>query len=186
MSENTPQSTDATATESGSSPEATEHDASYWQAEAEKWKAQSRKNEAAKKDNAAKLKEYEEWKASQLSEHERDVADARQAGAAEVRAEFSAKLARTAFKAAADGRLGDPDKVLSRIDVMQFLTEDGDVDSDAISEFLDGIAPAKPEEAEQQRPTGLFGDIQGTRSGGHLPLNGDPLLDRVNQILGNR
>jgi hypothetical protein len=180
MSENT----EATeSTETGTTPEGTGTDATDWQAEAEKWKAQSRKNEADKKENAKKLKEYDAWKESQLSENERAVMAAREEGAASVRAEFSAKLAATAFKSAAAGRLADPEKVLARVDVAQFLTDSGDPDEEAIADFIDSIAPAKADTETPAPASGLF-QAQGAR-GDHLPLNGDPLLNKIKNMIGS-
>lgn len=186
MSTPTPDPAQTTG-DTGSSPEATEKDAAYWQAEAEKWKANSRKNEADKKANASKIKEYEDWKASQLSEHEKALNDAREEGASAVRAEYAAKLAESAFKGAAKGRIADVDSVLSKLNVAQFLTDSGDVDESAITAFIDAIAPVQPESTQQPQTdpmAGLFQAQGAVSQSNALPLNGDPLLQRVNQILG--
>lgn len=156
------------------------------QAEVGKWKALSRKNEDKAKATAKDLKAFEDWKASQLSDSERAIEEAKAAARAEVVAEYSGKLARTAFLGAAAGRLENAYAVLSRLDVAQFLCDDGEVDQNAIAEFLDSIAPAAkaPETPAAPQPNGLF---QGTRSeagGDHLALNGDPILNKVNSILG--
>lgn len=47
-----------------------------WQAEAEKWKALARKHEQREKENAEKAKEYDTFKASQMSELEKAQAEA--------------------------------------------------------------------------------------------------------------
>lgn len=177
MSEETTETTTATTTEAP--------DVEALKADVEKWKALSRKNEEKAKANAKDVKAFEDWKASQLSETERAIEEAKAAVRAEVAAEYGAKLARTAFLSAADGRLKDAKAVLSRIDVTQFLDADGEPDTKAIGEFLDGIAPA-PQEPEQQTPNeGLFQGARGDQ-GSALPLNGDPLLQKVMGIVGGR
>lgn len=47
-----------------------------WQAEAEKWKALARKHEQREKENAEKAKEYDSFKASQMTELEKVQAEA--------------------------------------------------------------------------------------------------------------
>lgn len=156
-------------------------------AELDKWKALSRKNEEKAKSNAKEMKAFEDWKASQLSETERAIEDAKASVRAEVAAEYGAKLARSAFVSAAEGRLTDPKAVLARIDVTQFLDADGEPDAKAIGEFLDSIAPAQKEQEPDQQPTfeGLFQGSRGDQ-GSALPLNGDPLLQKVMGIVGAR
>ncbi|MCR8576471.1 hypothetical protein [Streptomyces sp. Isolate_219] len=176
MSEETTETTTDTTTEAP--------DVEALKADVEKWKALSRKNEEKAKANAKDVKEFEAWKASQLSETERAIEDAKAAVRAEVAAEYGAKLARTAFLSAADGRLKDAKAVLSRVDVTQFLDADGEPDTKAIGEFLDGIAPAQQEQ-EQTPNEGLFQGARGDQ-GSALPLNGDPLLQKVMGILGTR
>lgn len=143
-----------------------------WKAEAEKWKALSRKNETDKKRHAAEIKEFEDWKQSQLSESEKAIESAKAA----VHAEYSVKFARTAFLAAAKGRVKDPESVAAGIDFQQFV-KDGNPDETKISAFLDGIAPVAP------TPVDFFPGIH-TPQGDTMALNGDPLLQKVNAALG--
>ncbi|WP_458085827.1 hypothetical protein [Streptomyces malaysiensis] len=170
----------------GTTPEGTdENTVEYWQAQAEKWKSLSRLNESKAKDNNAKLKEYDDWKASQLTENEKAVSAARDEGYNQGRAEMAGKVAEAAFRGVATGRLADVDSVLSKLNVSQFLTESGDVDSDAITKFIDSIAPKSADSAPTPPATpGLF-SAQGARpQTENLPLNGDPLLAKVQSILG--
>lgn len=131
-------------------------------AEAEKWKAQARKHEDRAKANATAAKELENLKLASMGETEKAV----EAGKAEARtaalAEVGGKLVAAEFKVAANGRI-DVDTLLSGLDTSKFLTEDGDPDTDAITAWVDKVAPA-----ENQAPAGFPPppDLgQGVRSG---------------------
>lgn len=174
-------SEETTETTSETTPEAPDVDA--LRADVEKWKSLSRKNEEKAKANAKDVKEFESWKASQLTETERAIEDAKATIRAEVAAEYGAKFARTAFLSAAKDRVANAEAVLSRIDVTQFLDADGEPDTKAIGEFLDSIAPAQQENTQQTSLEGLFQGARGDQ-GSALPLNGDPLLQQVMGILG--
>lgn len=152
-------------------------------ADVAKWKALSRQNEDKAKANAKVSKEFETWKASQLSESEKAIEDAKSSTRAEVAKEYGEKFARTAFLAAAKGRLEKPEEILKRVDVAQFLDDKGEPDEAAITEFLDSITPAVAPEV-QPTFTGLFQGQRGDQAGSALPLNGDPLLAKVMGILG--
>ena len=79
--------TDAPATEAPAQTETVD-----WQAEAEKWKAQARKNEERAKTNATAAKELETLRASTMTEQEKAVTEARDAGRLEAFAEASVEL----------------------------------------------------------------------------------------------
>jgi hypothetical protein len=176
MSENT-------APEAAQTPAEESTESVDYKAEAEKWKAMARKQESRAKENHAKLKEYEELKAAQMTETERAIAAARDEGAAAVRAEYASKLVSTTFRAAARGRVSDPDALLAGLDTARFLTEDGEPDEAAIGAFLDAVAPAK-EEAPQSPAPGLFDAAGARNTPSAMPLNGNPLLEQVMKLAG--
>lgn len=157
-----------------------------WKAEAEKAKALQRKWEDRAKANSNAAKELEELRKASMSDMEKALAEAKDAGRAEALALAGAKVARAEFKAALGDRL-DADgfeALMSGLDLAAFLNEDGDVDAEKIGAFADRITPRPAEQA-----SGFAGiDLgQGTRtSTSDMALNGDPILDTVKQKLGIR
>lgn len=106
------------------------------QAEVEKWKSLSRKNEQQAKSNLAAAKELEEIKKSQLSDQERLVAEAKEQAASEVRREFASKLVDAELKAQLNGRILDGGALLT-FEKSSFITEDGNIDSEAIQSWVE-------------------------------------------------
>lgn len=155
-------------------------EAKDWRAEAEKWQALARKNEDRAKANAAAAKELDEFRKAAMSDQERAVAEARAAGAAEVRAAFASRLVDAEVRAAAAGRPVDVDALLEGLDRSRFLTDDGEPDTKAIAAWVDRVAPV-PEAGEPSFP-----DLgQGVRpTPAALALNGDPLLKHLKDSLG--
>ena len=149
-------------------------------ADVEKWKTQSRKHEERAKQNATAARELEELRKASMTEQEKAVADARAQARAEAIAEISGQLVDARIEAAAAGRLA-PEQLatlLTSLNRASFLNEDGTVNADAVTAFVDGIAPSKPDTPPP------FPDLgQGARSG-PLPLNGDPLETALRQKIG--
>jgi hypothetical protein len=148
-------------------------------AEVEKWKAASRKHEDRAKANAKAAQELDEFRRQSMTDQEKAVADAVTAARAEAFAEVGTKVAAAELRAAAAGRMGDEqiEVLLEGLNLARFLGDTGDVDRDAVRTFVDSIAPA------DQQPT-RFDIGQGARSGGHKPLNGDPLLEDLRRVVG--
>lgn len=80
-----------------------------------------------------------------MTEQERLIAEARAAGKAEAADEHARALAAAEFRAAATGRLAEPDKALARLDLGK-LVKDGAPDKAAIAEAVADLAavPAAP------------------------------------------
>lgn len=114
-----------------------------WKAEAEKWQSLSRKHEERAKANAEAAKERDELRRKGMSDQEKAVDEAR----AEVRTstlrEVGGRLAKAEIRAAAAGRMAPAqlDALLDGVDVVAFLTDDGEVAADKVKKFIDGIAP---------------------------------------------
>ena len=105
----------------------------------EEWKKRAKEAEKQAKDQAARLKEYED----------RDKTDAeRQADAlkaATERAEQATRLAVSAkVEALAAGRFQDPLDAVEALRSGSYVTEDGAVDSEAITAALDDLLTRKP------------------------------------------
>lgn len=147
MSDDTTATTDETTDDTASATDAKATDekpatGSDSTAEVEKWKALSRKNEAKAKENATKAKEYDDLKASQMSEQEKAVSAAMAEGEAKARKEMGARLAKSEIKAAASGRGIDIDALLEGVDAGKFLGDDGEPDAESIKTWVDKVAPA--------------------------------------------
>lgn len=140
---------------------------------------------AQRKDAEQKAKQLEaelaEFRMSQMSEQEQAIEKARAEARAEALAEAGSSIAAAEFKAAASGRLDETQlaTLLEGLDAKAFLTDDGQVDSDRIKSFMDGIVPA----GEQRTTATDLG--QGARNES-AALNGDPLLRDLKSKLGIR
>ncbi|MFF9088645.1 hypothetical protein ACF1BE_19875 [Streptomyces sp. NPDC014991] len=139
--------------------------------EVEKWKAQARKHERRAKENAAAAKELERLRREGMSETEAAVAAAR----AEERRKGGERIARSAFLAAAKGRITDPAEVVEDINLARYVDDDGEVDDDAIAKLVDKLAPTKSgkddeedddqDERDTRRRRRPGGGYQGARNG---------------------
>lgn len=174
----------STTTESGTATEP--KTVEQLEAELEKWKTQSRKHEERAKANAVAATELEKVKRSAMTETEKAVAEAKDAGRAEARAEIGRELVAAKLEAVAAGRL-DEDQLaaaVEHLDLASFLDADHKVDAKKVGEFIDRLAP-KQEEGTQATRTRARDLGQGARGGSStMPLNGDPILASVKSKLG--
>jgi hypothetical protein len=127
------------------------------------WKHQARKHETMIKslgnidELRTKAGEYEALLNTTRTDQERAVAEARKTAAAEAtaaaRKQYGGLLVDAQITAATAGRLDDRQRstLLSGLDRSRFLTDTGEVNADALAEFVDGIAPAKPADLGQGR-----------------------------------
>lgn len=105
-------------------------------AEVDKWKSLSRKNEQQAKANLAAAKELEEIRKSQLTDTERLIEQTKTETAQSVRREFATKLVDAELKAHLNGRVLEGGSILS-FDKSAFITEDGDIDTQAIQSWVE-------------------------------------------------
>lgn len=125
---------------------------------------------SAQKEQIKELKtvrdELEKIKASQMSDAEKAIATAREEGKAEGKREatdmWSAQTVKSEFKAAFAGREFDVDTFLESANTSKFLTDDGQINSQAISELAEKLAP-KPETSTAY--------VQGNHRQTPIPLN---------------
>lgn len=106
------------------------------QAEVDKWKSLSRKNEQQAKANSAAAKELEDIRKSQLTDTEKLIEQTKSETAQSVRREFATKLIDAELKAHLNGRVIDSGALLS-FDKASFVTEDGNIDSEAIQSWVE-------------------------------------------------
>lgn len=127
-------------------------DADEWSTVVKQWKAEglkpaqiaerliaSRKWETRAKKNSGAAEELARLKREGMSETEAAVAAAR----AEERVKGGERIARSAFLAAAKGRIEDPAEVVEEINLKKYVDDDGEVDDEAIAALVDKLAPAK-------------------------------------------
>lgn len=94
------------------------------------WKAEARKWEQRAKENAAAKKRIDELEAQNQSAQERAEAAAK---AAEDRARAAVeRMAASEIRAALTGIVDDPKALVEDINLRKFITEDGDVDDEAV------------------------------------------------------
>lgn len=90
-------------------------------------------------------RELDKLRRQAMTEQERAVADAHNAGRAEALREMAGRLVDAEIRSAAIGRPLNVDALLAHVDRSQFLSEDGEVDRDAVNAWLDQLAPAQTE-----------------------------------------
>ena len=138
----------------------------------------------AKREAERQLKqlqtELEQLRKERMSEQERAIADAVAQAKAEAAATYGSRLAAAEFRAAAAGRLSDEqlDTLLSALDLKAFLTDDGDVDTDRVRDYIGKIAPAP--DPQPSAPADLLAGLdlgQGTR--GNTPGLGTTEFERA-------
>lgn len=150
--------------------------------EVAKWKSLAQKHEKTAKANVDKAKQYDQLKVESMTELERAVAEARAEAATAVRLEFGSKLVDAEVRAATAGRGVDVDALLETLDRGRFVGDDGEIDRDAISGWVDRVAPKVEEKDESALPT--FPDLsQGFRGPSVPALNSDPLLSDLKSAL---
>jgi hypothetical protein len=110
-------------------------------AEAEKWKALAKKHEGRAKTNAAAAKELARVKREGMSEADKKVDEAVAAAVAQERVKSGERVARSAFLAAAKGRLDNAKDVADDVNLRRYVDDEGEVDEDGIAELVDRLAP---------------------------------------------
>lgn len=172
-----PEPTDAPAPEADPTPETPDTGTPDLTAEVERWKTLARKHEDRAKANASAAKELETLRQQTMSDTEKAIALAKAEARTETMREVASRVVDAEVRAAVAGRNIDAEALLDGLDRTRFVTDDGEPDRDAISQWVDRIAPKPTEPA--------FPDLgQGARSNGNGPA--DPLLATVQRIAGVR
>lgn len=100
-----------------------------------------------------------------MSEQEKAITQARKEGAAEALQQANVRIAKSEAKALAAGKTRDPEVAVQLLgDLAQFVTDDGDVDADAMSAALDKLVEEKDYLAVGDRQP-VPGADQGARGG---------------------
>ena len=143
-------------------------------------RAERRKAEKRAKELDAELAKLRE---ASMSEQEKAVEAARREAREEALRSVNQRLIAAEVRAAAGGRLADPEDAVRFLDLDQFpVSDDGEIDRKAIADALDGLVKQKPYlAAGATRPAG---DADQGARGAAMALNGDPLLDSLKAKLG--
>jgi hypothetical protein len=109
--------------------------------------------------------ELETLRAGTMSETEKAIEKAKKEGRAEAGAAFNKRLVQAEVRAAAAGKLADPEDAIRFLDLDEFkVADEGDVDKKAITKALEDLVKQKPYlAAGATRPTGDAD--QGARGG---------------------
>jgi hypothetical protein len=104
-----------------------------------KWKAAEAARKKAESDLAAANLANSKDDAARATEQ------ARQEATTAATQKANARIVRSEVKAAATGKLADPKDAITFLDLAQFeVDDDGEIDSDAVAQAIDGLLKAKP------------------------------------------
>jgi hypothetical protein len=119
---------------------------------------------AASRTNAAAARELTALKASQQSDTEKAIHAAREEASREVSAKYTARIAGLSVRAAAGGKLRDPEDAVAHLRdrLGDFVGDDGEVDDKAVSAAVDQLLKARPYLGVEKAPADFDG---GQRSG---------------------
>lgn len=122
------------------------------------WKQKARDQEKRAKANAGAAKELDELKASMMSETEKAVAEAEARGRKAATTDAGQRLAAAEIKAALTGIVPDPSAIAEDLNLAKYVTDDGDVDLDAVGALKAKYEALKPAQGGTpsvpgQRPT---------------------------------
>lgn len=101
--------------------------------------------------------ELEKLRTASMDEHQREIEKAKAEARAEALREARVEVVQSKIEAAAAGRFRDPAELIAYLDLSKFLTEDGDIDQEAINQAVDRLAE------------GVSGRTVGTPDGGIRP-----------------
>lgn len=121
----------------------------------------------AERAHKAATAELEKLRQQSMTEQEKAVAAARAEGLAEGTRNAGVRLVDAEVRAAAAGRGVDTDALLEGLDRHKFLGDEGEPDRDAITAYIDRIAPA----SEEPQPAGFPSLEQGARTNPALGSN---------------
>lgn len=136
------------------------------------WKAEARKHEKRAKDNAAAAKrareleaELNQYREASQSETEKAINAARREAEQQTAAKYQRQIATAEVRAAAGGKLQDPNDAVRLIDLDEFIAQDGTVDTSGINDAIAQLVKDKPYLGVQQQPARAASFDGGQRQG---------------------
>lgn len=162
-------------------------DGTDWKAEAQKWEKRAKADADKAKANAAAAAELQKLQQAQMSEHEKALAAARTEGQQLAAKALGGQMVSMALRAAAAGRLDSTvvDRLAATVNPSIFLKDDNTVDMDAVTEFIDGIAPKEQKKEADEKPADpRFPELGGQGKGDPLALNGNAFVQALEASVG--
>jgi hypothetical protein len=136
-----------------------EQQVAYWQQQARKHEDRVKSYGGLTPEQLADLQEraeqFDVLAAASQTDTERAVSEAAFNARLVAEAELMPRLVAAEFRAATAGRL-EADRlatILEPLDLSKFLTDDGEVDTDKVTAFVDGIAPVRGTEPQRLGPS---------------------------------
>lgn len=121
-----------------------------WKAKAREWEKRAKANQAEAKKNADAAKRIAEIEEAQKTA-EQKAQDA--AKAAEARAQAAnQRVAKAEVKAALTGIVDDPESIIEDLNLSRYLTDDGDVDDDAVAALKTKYEALRPPSKRAPNP----------------------------------
>lgn len=146
---------DEDATTPAGAPDDTPDEVTDKDAEIEKWKALARKHEGRAKENSKAQKELDELRKQSMSDQEKAVEEARDAGRQEATASLAQKLAAAELRAALTGLVENPSEIVEDLNLAKFVGDDGEVDTDKVNALKEKYADLKPDTGNAGRTRDL-------------------------------
>lgn len=150
-----------------------EQQAAYWKHKArtheDKWKQVVNRN-LTPEQVLEMQQQLDDANRARMSDHQREVDDARKEGANEVRAALMPQIVRTAIAAELARKapqITDEDLQARTeyLDLTKFLTSKGEVDADKVSNYATTLAPAAPAAGGDEGGKKKFPDMGGGKRG---------------------
>lgn len=121
-----------------------------WKAKAREWEKRAKANQAEAKKNADAAKRIADIEEAQKTA-EQKAQDA--AKAADQRAQAAnQRVARAEVKAALTGIVDDPESIIEDLNLSRYLTDDGDVDEDAVAALRTKYEALRPPSRRAPNP----------------------------------
>lgn len=134
----------------------------------------------AEKQAKAATAELQKLQEANMNEVDRALSAAKAEGRTEALREAGTRMVDAEVRAAAAGRNVDTDALLEGLDRTKFLGDDGDPNRDAITAFVNRIAPSPQERGDGFKTPDL---AQGVR-GNDIPLGSNSLEESLRAKLG--
>lgn len=151
-----------------------------WQAEADKWKALARKHEDQAKANSKAAKDLEEVQRQAMSDQERAVAEAKEAGRVEASTAWRSSAGRLAVvAAAATAGVAVPQAALDLMDLSGLVGDDREVDTAKVADLVAGFAPVTPPADERRHVTPGQGARSSSKGSGSSVDGGRELYQQL-------
>jgi hypothetical protein len=140
--------------------------------------AREKKKFADYNELKTKASKLDELTASQQTELEKAVAKALDEGKTAGRKEAATIVAAARLEAALTGLVPDPRSIVEDLNLTKFVTDDGEVDEDAVKALREKYAATTGTTAPGPRP-----DLTQGAQASSVALNSDELADTVKRVL---